>query len=164
MSTSRRVTMPEALDLTSTFVMGWTLPVATTERAISASSALPSCEGSNLVVLPRAATAMPRATAATRTTRPVQSQILRLFFRCVAKGCSHFFWLVSRLGVWLRKKMLRGSIDGGESCRKDVKLVPAPILDVRVVERNSNFGECYIQILCVFPQDAQNLSLDADVG
>ena len=27
--------MPEALDLTSTLVMGWTLPVATTERAMS---------------------------------------------------------------------------------------------------------------------------------
>jgi len=78
--------MPEALDLTSTFVMGWTLPVATTERAMSLSSALPSCEGSNLVVLPRAATAMPRAPTTTRTMRPVQSQNLRLFLRCVAKA------------------------------------------------------------------------------
>src|SRR5882757_5154662 len=90
MSVSRRVTMPEALDLTSTFVMGWTLPVATTERAMSPSSALASWEGSNLVVFPRAATAMPRATAATRTMRPVQSQNFRLFLR-VAKGCSHIF-------------------------------------------------------------------------
>src|ERR1700734_3680433 len=114
MSVSRRVTMPEALDLTSTLVMGWTLPVATTERAMSASSALPSWEGSNLVVLPRAATAMPSATAMTRTVRPVHSQILRLFLRCVAKGCSHKFWLVGRLGVWLRKIVVRGSIDGGE--------------------------------------------------
>src|SRR5258707_5830939 len=91
MSVSRRVTMPEALDLPSTLVMGWTLPVATTERAMSPSSALPSWEGSNLVVLPRAATAMPRAATATRTMRPVQSQNLRLCLRCVAKGCSHIF-------------------------------------------------------------------------
>ena len=47
--------------------------------------------------------------------------------------------------MWLRKKMLRGSIDGGESCCKDVELLPAPILDVRPKERNSHFGECYIQ-------------------
>src|ERR1700733_6451894 len=114
MSTARRVTMPEALDLTSTLVMGWTLPVATTERAMSASSALPSWEGSNLVVLPRAATAMPSAATMTRTMRPVHSQNFRLFLRCVAKGCSHKFWLVGRLGVWLRKIVVRGSIDGGE--------------------------------------------------
>src|SRR5258705_3692957 len=86
MSVSRRVTMPDALDLTSTLVIGCTFPVATTERAMSPGSALPSCEGSNLVVLPRAATAKPRATAATRTMRPVHSQTLRLFLRCVAKG------------------------------------------------------------------------------
>src|SRR5213592_1181641 len=58
---------------------------------MSPSSALPSCEGSNLVVLPRAATAIPRAATATRTMRPVHSQTLRLFLRCVAKGCSHIF-------------------------------------------------------------------------
>jgi hypothetical protein len=46
--------------------------------------------------------------------------------------------------VWLRKKMLRGSIDGGESCCKDAELLPAPILDVRGAERNSYFGECYL--------------------
>ena len=61
------VTMPEALDLTSTLVMGWTLPVATTERAMSPCSALASCEGSSFVLLPRAATATPRMTATTRT-------------------------------------------------------------------------------------------------
>src|SRR5258705_4324948 len=93
MSVSRRVTMPDALDLTSTLVIGCTFPVATTERAMSPSSALPSCEGSNLVVLPRAATAIPRAATATRTMRLVHSQTLRLFLflRCVAKGYSHIF-------------------------------------------------------------------------
>src|ERR1700722_783234 len=84
MSTLRTVTMPEALDLASTLVMGWTLPVATTERAMSPRSALPSWEGSNLVELPRAATAKPRTAATTRTMRPVQSQILRLPLRFVA--------------------------------------------------------------------------------
>ena len=48
--------------------------------------------------------------------------------------------------MWLRRKMLRGSIDEGESCCKDAGLLPAPILDVRGVERNSYFGECYVQI------------------
>src|ERR1700758_1247454 len=57
---------------------------------MSPSSALASCEGSNLVVFPRAATAMPRAATATRTMRPVHSQNFRLFLR-VAKGCSHIF-------------------------------------------------------------------------
>src|SRR6202522_826611 len=97
MSVSRRVTMPEALDLTSTLVMGWTLPVATTERAMSARSAFASWEGSNFVVLPRAAGAMPRTMAATRTVRPVHSQIFRRFLRCVAKGRSREFWLSNRL-------------------------------------------------------------------
>ena len=46
--------------------------------------------------------------------------------------------------MWLRKKMLRGSIDGGESCCKDVELLPAPILDVHKEEWNSYFGECYL--------------------
>ena len=49
---------------------------------------LAQLRGLNLVVLPRAATAMPRTTTTTRAMRPVQSQILRLFLRCVAKGCS----------------------------------------------------------------------------
>src|SRR4051794_22842913 len=35
MSTKSFSTMPEAFDFTSTFVMGWILPVATTERATS---------------------------------------------------------------------------------------------------------------------------------
>ena len=76
--------MPEALDLTSTLVMGWTLPVATTERAMSPRSALPSWEGSSLVPLPRAATAQPRATMTTRAMRPDHSQTLRLLLRLVA--------------------------------------------------------------------------------
>src|ERR1700722_11516672 len=84
MSVLRSVTMPEALDLTSTLVMGWTLPVATTERAMSPRSALPSWEGSSLVPLPRAATVQPRATMTTRAMRPVQIQILRLLLRFVA--------------------------------------------------------------------------------
>jgi hypothetical protein len=48
--------------------------------------------------------------------------------------------------VWLRRKMLRGSIDEGESCCKDAELLPAPILDVRGEERNSNFGEWLLAI------------------
>src|ERR1700729_2099672 len=101
MSVSRRVTVPEALVLTSTLVMGWTLPVATTERAMSASSALPSWEGSNLVVLPRAATAMPRATNTMAALMPVQSHTFRLFLRCVAKGCSHM-----NLVGWLSRSVV----------------------------------------------------------
>jgi len=73
--------------------------------------------------------------------------------------------------VWLRRKVLRGSIDEGESCCKDAELLPAPILDVRGGERNSYFGECCLQIfmyfagsLCVFAEDAENFALDADVG
>ena len=89
--------MPEALDLTSTLVMGWTLPVATTERAMSPRSAFANCEGSNLVVLPRAATAMPRIMATIRIARPPQTHSLCLFFRCVAKGCSHSVLIFSGL-------------------------------------------------------------------
>jgi hypothetical protein len=58
--------------------------------------------------------------------------------------------LVKRLGVWLRKKMLRGSIDGGESCCKDAELLPPLILDVRPAERNSYFGECLDKIYARF--------------
>jgi hypothetical protein len=47
MSVSSWVTMPLALDLTSTWVMGQTLPVATTERAMSPVSTVPICEGSS---------------------------------------------------------------------------------------------------------------------
>ena len=50
----------------------------------------------------------------------------------------------------LRKKMLRGSIDGGESCCKYAELLPGPILDGRTQERNSYFGECYVPVFCVF--------------
>jgi hypothetical protein len=46
--------------------------------------------------------------------------------------------------MWLRRKLLRGSIDGGESCCKDAELLPALILDVDEEERNSYFGECYL--------------------
>src|SRR5580698_7131724 len=80
MSVSRRVTIPDALDLTSTLVMGWTLPVATTERAMSPRSALASWEGSIFALLPRAAT----VTARMRRLRPPQIQIFRLLLR-VAK-------------------------------------------------------------------------------
>jgi hypothetical protein len=66
--------------------------------------------------------------------------------------------------VCLRKKMLRGSIDGGESCCKDAELLPAPILEVRGEERNSHFGECQDPNLCVFAEDAENFALDADVS
>ena len=73
--------------------------------------------------------------------------------------------------MWLRRKMLRGSIDEGESCCKDAELLPAPILDVRGGERNSYFGECCLQFfmyfagrLCVFAEDAEDFALDADVG
>src|SRR5258705_27260 len=59
--------------------------------------------------------------------------------------------------------MLRSSIDGGESCCKDAELLPAPILDGGAEERNSNFGECYLQISGVFAEDAENFALDADV-
>ncbi len=31
--------------------------------------------------------------------------------------------------MWLRKMMLRGSIDGGESCREYAEILPDPILD-----------------------------------
>ena len=82
------------------------------------------------MVLPRAATAMPRATAATQDDEAVHSQNLRLFLRCVAKGYSHKFWLMSRLGVWLRKMVPRSSIEGGESCGEDAKVTAASILDV----------------------------------
>ena len=66
--------------------------------------------------------------------------------------------------MWLRKKMLRGSIDGGESYCKHTKLLPSLILDGALSERNSNFGECHLQGLCVFAEDAENLTLNADVG
>ena len=80
-----RVTMPEALDLSSTLVMGWTLPVATTERAMSPFSTLASCDGSSLALLPRAATVTPRMTAMTRAMMPPHIQSFRFLLRCVAK-------------------------------------------------------------------------------
>src|SRR5215470_7418476 len=107
--------MPEALDLTSTLVMGWTLPVATTERAISPFSTLASWEGSSLALLPRAATVTPRRTAMATAIMPPQIQSLRFLLRCVAKvkapqkllmGCGV---QVSR--VWLRSKQYPGSVD-----------------------------------------------------
>ncbi len=33
-----------------------------------------------------------------------------------------------------------------------------------MTERNSNFGECQVSILCVFAEDAEDFALDADVG
>ncbi len=39
------------------------------------------------------------------------------------------WWVVSECGY--ARRVLRGSIDGGESCCKDAELLPAPILDVR---------------------------------
>src|ERR1700722_7056957 len=169
MSVSRRVTIPEALDLTSTFVMGWTLPVATTERAMSPSSALPSWEGSNLVVFPRAVTAMPRAATTTRTMRPVQSQNFRLRLRCVAKGCSHIF-LVSEVS-----RSVVTQEDAARFHRRGRKL-----LQGRRVTGGSYFGRaqggkefllwgvlCTDFLwtlrggLCVFTQDAENFPLDA---
>ena len=84
--------MPEALDLTSTLVMGWTLPVATTERAMSRRSALPSWEGSSLTPLPRAARAVPRMAAATIAETPVQSQIFRLLLRAAKVLLPCEFW------------------------------------------------------------------------
>lgn len=97
--------MPEALDLTSTLVMGWTLPVATTDLAMSPFSAFANCEGSSLVLLPRAATATPRMTATTRPMRLAQSQSFRLFLRCVAKEDAPKVLLSKyRLGDWLRRK------------------------------------------------------------
>jgi len=76
--------MPEAFDFTSTLVMGWTLPVATTDRAMSPRSTLASCEGSILAPFPRAATAMPRKMAITTTTTPAHTQSLRFRLRSFA--------------------------------------------------------------------------------
>src|SRR5882757_8584299 len=112
---------------------------------MSPSSALPSWEGSNLVVFPRADTAMPRAATTTRTMRPVQSQNFRLFLRCVAKGCSHIF-LVSEASrsVVTQEAAERFHRRGRKLLQGHAELLPAPILDVRGEEGNSYFGECYL--------------------
>src|ERR1035438_2155693 len=65
--------MPEALLLTSTLVMGWILPVATTERATSPRVTLASLLGS--MDDRETIRANPKPSSATITTIPAISQI-----------------------------------------------------------------------------------------
>jgi len=80
--------MPLALDFTSTWVMGHTLPVATTERAMSPVSTLASWVGSSLVLLPMvlAATTPPVTRTARVTPRTIQRRLRDL--RAVVKLAS----------------------------------------------------------------------------
>src|SRR5437660_9949435 len=72
--------MPLAFDLTSTFVIGVTLPVATTLLARSPFSALASLEGS-ILVPPRVAAKTPPAISSTITAITLtQIMSLRRFF------------------------------------------------------------------------------------
>src|SRR5579864_8090337 len=79
MSTKSFSTMPDALDLTSTLVMGWILPVATTERATSARETLAMRLGS----MEEPETMRAKATAAPTTMTNMAATIQiqrRLFF------------------------------------------------------------------------------------
>src|ERR1035438_1277037 len=67
MSTYSVSTMAEALDLTSTLVMGWILPVATTLLATSPRTTLESRLGSMVAPLARRTSATP---ATSNTTKP----------------------------------------------------------------------------------------------
>src|SRR5579862_2559605 len=72
--------MPLAFDFTSTFVMGVTLPVATTLLAKSPFSTLASFEGS-ILVPPRVAAKTPPAISSTMTPTTLHQMInLRRFF------------------------------------------------------------------------------------
>src|SRR5579864_5839514 len=74
MSTKRFSTMPEALLLTSTLVIGWIFPVATTERATSPRATLPIRFGSMELPLTSLASAAPPASTTTTTTTAIQIQ------------------------------------------------------------------------------------------
>src|ERR1700679_635861 len=118
MSVSSLVTMPLALDFTSTSVMGWTFPVATTERAMSPVSTVPIWDGSSGGAPPRllAARNPPPASTQKTTARMIQSR-LRDFdfvlgdeFKGPPKPQNLIF------GVELRRESPRGSVwphDGG---------------------------------------------------
>src|ERR1700740_2770269 len=82
MSTKSFSTMPLALDLSSTLVMGWILPVATTLLAMSPRVTLASLLGSILLPLPRA-TATITASRTTTTTGMVHNHHLFFRLRCV---------------------------------------------------------------------------------
>src|SRR5689334_9038329 len=62
--------MPLAFDLTSTLVFGWTLPVATTERAMSPRSTVASFDASMLFLGLRAARRPTPAPVRTMTRTP----------------------------------------------------------------------------------------------
>src|SRR3954471_18292255 len=72
------LTMPLAFDLTSTFVMGWTLPVATTLFAKSPWSTLAILVGSILVLLLVALVTTVPSTSSTTTVVPIHQ--IRCFF------------------------------------------------------------------------------------
>src|SRR5580692_4404673 len=82
--------MPLALDFSSTLVMGWILPVATTLLAMSLRVALASLLGSILLPLPRA-TATIATNAISTTAGIVQSHHFFFRLRCVVtQKCSRF--------------------------------------------------------------------------
>ena len=68
--------MPEALLFTSTSVMGWILPVATTDRATSPRVTLASLLGS--MVVPFTSFASPTPATRSTTTAPTLNQIQNL--------------------------------------------------------------------------------------
>src|SRR5579864_3049043 len=82
--------MPLALDLTSTLVTGWILPVATTLLARSPLSTLPRREGS-ILVPPRVAATNPTTIRATTRTEPMMYMKRRFFLLLplpLATNCS----------------------------------------------------------------------------
>jgi hypothetical protein len=78
MSTKSFTTMPEALLLTSTWVMGWIFPVATTERATSARVTLAMRLAS--MTVPRASLTSATAAMTTTINIPMPTQIQKLLF------------------------------------------------------------------------------------
>src|SRR5271166_2020207 len=82
--------MPEAFDLTSTLVMGWIWPVATTERATSPRVTLAILLGSMGSPLARCTSAITAPIARTAATQPRMIQSF-LLLRDAAMWASHSF-------------------------------------------------------------------------
>ena len=71
--------IPFAFDLISTFVMGSTLPVATTDRVIVPTSAVATFEGSTAGVAPRSVETPQAPATSTPATPPNRATLRDLF-------------------------------------------------------------------------------------
>src|SRR5258708_5852940 len=113
MSTNSFSTMPEAFDFTSTLVIGWIFPVATTERATSPRVTLAILLGSMEEPEAIRATATPAPTR-TKTTTPTISHIQKRLLLFDA-ATEHLPWLQWRASPEERSKRLTKSKPTGQT-------------------------------------------------